>query len=102
MGTIEMLILFLSSCFSNRSCTFYCMPAKTLLLFFCNSSMALSECSLITAIQYSNESIAPPGADKSSTMHTAVVEMLNDVKGAANNADNILPPPKMLQIISKT
>ena len=48
----------------------------------------------MTAIQYSNESIAPPGADKSNTMQTAVVEMLNGVNGAASNADNILPPPK--------
>lgn len=48
----------------------------------------------MTAIQYSKESIAPPGADKFNTMQTAVVEILKGVIGAANNADNILPPPK--------
>lgn len=47
----------------------------------------------MTAIQYSRESMAPPGADKSNTMQTAVLEILKGVNGAANKLAKILPPP---------
>lgn len=37
--------------------------------------------------------MAPPGIDKSKTMHTAVLEMLKAVKGAASKLDKVRPPP---------
>ena len=37
--------------------------------------------------------MAPPGIDKSKTMHTAVLEILNAVSGAASKGDKMRPPP---------
>jgi hypothetical protein len=93
IGTRVILILFLSSCLSNFSLALYCICSNTRGTVFYNSSRAFYECSRTTVIQYCKESITAPGDDRSNTIHTAVLEMLKAVRGAASKADKVLPPP---------
>lgn len=102
IGTKLTLTLLRSSCFSQRSCTRYCICSKTAGLVFCNSSIARWENSRMVVSQYSRESMAPPGWDKSRTMQTAVEEMLKEANGACSKLDKTLPPPNTLPIVILT